>query len=84
MDLKEKVNDLLAIQPSNESEAKKLLLAINAVKKEMDDDVKKGIKPHYAEIEIIRHRYREENNSLYQKQNHTRQKLIEFIEEDNA
>ncbi len=84
MNLKEKANELLATQPSSESEAKKLLLAINALKKEMDDDVKKDINPHYAEIEIIRHRYRDENNSLYQKQNRTRQELIKFIEEENA
>ncbi len=80
MNLKEGVDSLLSAQPSSESEARKLLIAINRLEKEMSEDVKKDIEPYYVEIERARGRYKKEHAALYQKRTHVRQDLINFIE----
>ena len=80
MSLKDRTNKLLSITPSNEDEAKELLIAISILQKEMSEDVKKDITPHYIEIELARDRYKEENTALYQKRTHAIQELIRFIE----
>ena len=84
MELGKEVNKLLLIQPSNEGEAKELLLAINRLMSEMSADIKKDIDPHYVEIEKARGRYKDENTALWQKRTHVRQELINFIEDGDV
>lgn len=80
---KERASILLDTTPENENDAKKLLHAINELMSELHIDVKGDIDPLYGAIDEVRHRYRDQNNALWQKRNKLRQDLVRFIENEH-